>query len=161
MNFKTLSLALSAAFLSTSLLANPAEEAHGHDHEHGHAVSPAGVPGTPEQVSRVIKVDAYDSMEFKHEPIVVEDGETIRFEITNHGVLAHEFAIGDKEEHKEHQIMMREMPDMQHDDPNVVTLEPGETRSLIWTFAKAADIEVACNIPGHYEGGMHSQVEVK
>ena len=57
--------------------------------------------------------------------------------------------------------MMREMPDMQHDDPNVVTLEPGETRSLIWTFAKAVNIEVACNIPGHYEGGMHSQVEVK
>lgn len=160
MKIQTSFLALAAAVLSTSLWAGPGH--HGDDaHEHAAAhASPAGTPGSEQHVSRIIKVDALDSMSFKHEPITVKAGETIQFDITNHGVLVHEFAIGVTEEHKEHQIMMQQMPNMQHDDPNVVTLQAGETKSLLWTFAKAADIEVACNIPGHYEGGMHSPVQV-
>lgn len=156
MKIQTTVLALAAAVLSTSLWAGPG---HHDEHADSHA-SLAGVPGAAQDVSRVIQVDALDNMSFKHEPISVKAGETIQFDITNHGVLVHEFAIGVTEEHKEHQIEMQQMPDMQHDDPNVVTLQPGETRSLIWTFAKAEEIEVACNIPGHYEGGMHSPVQV-
>lgn len=153
----TISLSLSALLLSANLWADVSHD-HAHDHEH---VSPAGVAGTEAQVSRTIEVIALDNMRFEHVPLRVDEGETIAFEITNQGALVHEFAIGVVEEHLEHQIMMREMPDMHHDDPNVVTLQPGETKRLIWTFANAASIEVACNIPGHYEAGMHSPVEVK
>jgi uncharacterized cupredoxin-like copper-binding protein len=47
---------------------------------------------------------------------------------------------------------------MVHDDDNVVTIEPGETKEIIWKFGRDAaalkNFEFACNIPGHWEGGM-------
>jgi len=48
---------------------------------------------------------------------------------------------------------MAGMP-MQHDDPNSVLVEPGKTKELVWKFSRPADLEFACNIPGHYESGM-------
>ncbi|VAV92898.1 hypothetical protein MNBD_ALPHA06-1830, partial [hydrothermal vent metagenome] len=36
----------------------------------------------------------------------------------------------------------------------------GETRSLIWTFTKGADIEYACHLPGHYEAGMRGKLDI-
>jgi len=52
------------------------------------------------------------------------------------------------------------MPDMVHEDANTLTLEPGETKSLVWQFTEAGKLEVACHIPGHYEAGMRSRVVV-
>ncbi len=48
---------------------------------------------------------------------------------------------------------------MKHDDPNSVLVAPGETKELVWKFTKAAELEFACNIPGHYEAGMVGKVE--
>jgi len=137
---------------------------HGEHGMHGHGAAhalQAGTQGTAEQVDRTISVDALDTMKFEHEPLAVKAGETIRFDVTNQGQVVHEFAIGSKGEHAKHRIQMREMPDMKHEDLNVVTLEPGERKSLVWTFANAEEIQVACNIPGHYEAGMYSQVDVQ
>lgn len=52
------------------------------------------------------------------------------------------------------------MTHMQHDDPNSILLEPGETREIVWTFAKAGSIEFACNVPGHYESGMVGDLSI-
>jgi uncharacterized cupredoxin-like copper-binding protein len=46
---------------------------------------------------------------------------------------------------------------MPHHD-NGVTVLPGETATFVWTFARAADLQFACDIPGHYEDGMHGAV---
>ena len=54
----------------------------------------------------------------------------------------------------EHMKMgMKDMP-MKHDDPNAKLVEPGKTGELIWKFKKAASLQFACNVPGHYESGM-------
>ena len=37
------------------------------------------------------------------------------------------------------------------DDPNAVFLKGGETKEIIWRFAKAGRMEFACNVLGHYE----------
>ncbi|WP_207886462.1 plastocyanin/azurin family copper-binding protein [Pseudomonas sp. 30_B] len=50
---------------------------------------------------------------------------------------------------------------MKHDDPNTVLVEPGKTAELTWTFSKAASLEFACNIPGHYQAGMVGKLTVK
>lgn len=135
---------------------------HGSGHHGGHGLTLAGKPGRPDQIDRTIVVEASDQMKFLHEePIRVREGETIEFRVTNTGRIPHEFAIGVKHEHAEHQVMMRQNPAMAHDEPNAVTLAPGESRTLIWTFAKAEQIELACNIPGHYVAGMYSTVEVE
>ena len=57
--------------------------------------------------------------------------------------------------------MMREMPDMSHDNPNAMRLQPGGSREIIWNFGASDLIEFACLVPGHYEAGMRGRVVVR
>lgn len=131
-----------------------------HDGAHGHGDSAAGRPGNPKKISRTIKITALD-IKYDKLSIKVKAGETIKFVVTNTGKLRHEFMIGDMEEQRQHADMMKQMPDMVHEDANTLTLEPGETKSLVWQFTKASKLEVACHIPGHYEAGMSIPVVVR
>lgn len=130
-------------------------------HDHGAEISAAGQVGSPDKVSRTIKISALDTMRYDKKNIQVKHGETIRFVVTNAGKIKHEFAIGTREEQQEHAEMMASMPDMKHEEGNVISLEPGETRELIWQFGKAGSVEIACHLPGHYEAGMKAKVNVK
>ena len=59
----------------------------------------------------------------------------MKFIIRNTGKTRHEFSIGDTKYQRAHAAMMKKMPGMVHaDSPNVTTLEPGETKLLIWKF---------------------------
>lgn len=107
--------------------------------------------------------------DFDQETIGVAAGETVRFVLENRGELVHEFTIGPPHMQKAHQREMAKMmqnggmtatsvkEDVKHAHPNSVLLEPGETKEIVWTFSKEADVHFACNIPGHYEAGMHGQ----
>jgi len=144
--------------------ASKAKDSHHDDmkgHEHGMG-SMTGTPGKPESVSRTINVTADDSMRFTHEPLNIKNGETIKFVVTNKGAIAHEFSIATKDEHMEHGEMMMDNPTMHHaPGGNVISIKPGETEELIWSFENAWQIEAACNIPGHYDAGMHSSVTIQ
>ena len=48
----------------------------------------------------------------------------------------------------------------EHADANMITVESGETKSLVWQFTKTGTVEIACHIHGHYETGMKSKVTV-
>lgn len=48
----------------------------------------------------------------------------------------------------------------EHDNPNSVLVGPGAREELVWTFFEATDLELACNVPGHYQSGMVSKVTV-
>jgi uncharacterized cupredoxin-like copper-binding protein len=135
------------------------ESRHAHEGAHAHGDSPAGRPGNPKNISRTIKITALDIRYDKPE-IRVKAGETIKFVVSNAGKLRHEFTIGDMDQQREHAEMMKQMPDMVHEDANTLTLEPGETKNLVWQFTKAGSLEAACHIPGHYEAGMKSRVVV-
>lgn len=138
------------------------EGMEGMGHAHGSEGSLAGEPGKEVDVTRVIKVAADDTMRFSHEPFNIKDGETIKFVVTNNGVIPHEFAIGTKDEHTEHGQMMMNNPNMHHGPGgNAITIKPGESKVLIWKFESAWQVEAACNIPGHYQAGMHSPVTIK
>jgi uncharacterized cupredoxin-like copper-binding protein len=43
---------------------------------------------------------------------------------------------------------------MTHEAPNTVLVAPGETAELTWRFGEPAELEFACNLPGHSEAGM-------
>ena len=131
--------------------------------EHAHHIeSIAGTPGKERDVSRTVKVVANDSMKFIHPPLEVKDNETVKFVITNTGAVVHEFSIATKDEHTEHGKVMMQNPNMHHGPGgSSVTINPGETEELIWRFEEADQVEVACNIPGHYGAGMHSPVKFK
>ena len=56
---------------------------------------------------------------------------------------------------------MKKYPDMEHDDPNGKTVEPGAKAEMLWRFTKTGTFEFSCLIPGHREAGMVGTVTVK
>lgn len=134
------------------------------DAGHTHARPAAGVdlggPGKPAEAKRVIRIEARDR-DYNLRQVQVRPGETVRFVIVNKSSIRHEFGIARHADHVEHRKMMEKLPDMVHDDDDVVTLEPGETKEIVWRFGThkdaLKDLEFACNIPGHAEQGMHGK----
>lgn len=154
MNIRYACLVLAAAF---PLAASPASADAGHKHGSATATSAMGGPGKASDVKRIVRIEARDR-DYNVRLVQVRPGETIRFIIVNKSTIRHEFGIATNKEHVEHRAMMVKLPDMVHDDDNVVTLEPGETKEIIWTFGTdrnaLKDLEFSCNIPGHAEQGM-------
>ena len=142
-----------------------------------------GSKGNENDISRVIKVIMYDNY-YEPSSFQINAGETIKFEIENAGELVHEFNIANKMMHIKHQPEMEKMVDneilfadsidknkmkkmakidksMGHSHSNSVLLEPKQKGNIIWRFDNAVNIEVACNVPGHYQAGMIAKVNIK
>lgn len=60
----------------------------------------------------------------------------------------------------EHLEQMKKFPDMEHDEPNKVTLQPGKQGTIVWQFTRAGVVNFACLMPGHFEAGMKGAVKV-
>ena len=138
-----------------------------------------GAEGKSDEVTRVIKIKMYDNY-FEPNSFNFKAEETVRFEVENFGELVHEFNIANAMMHKKHQPEMQKMVEneilfgdsidrkkmakmdksMSHQHINSVLLEPKEKQDLIWKFSKAQNIEIACNVPGHYDVGMIAQVKI-
>jgi uncharacterized cupredoxin-like copper-binding protein len=167
---KTLSMLILAALPAIALAAGDHAGGHGmQDHDMSsmnsmskdvHA-SMAGKPGDPSRVSRAIEVTMDDSMRFTPDKIDVKAGETIRFFVKNTGRIPHEMVIGSMDELKAHAEMMRQMPGMEHAEPNMVTLKPGQRGGIVWQFDKPGAVDFACLLPGHLEAGMAGKVRVE
>ena len=139
-----------------------------------------GEKGDPAEVDRVIKVKMYDNYyvpsEFK-----IKKNQTIKFIVFNHGEFIHEFNIATKEMHLKHQPEMMMMVEngilltdridkkkmkelskknqsMKHAHSNSVLIEPNKGAEIIWKFNTGAELEAACNVPGHYEVGMIAKI---
>lgn len=140
--------------------------ADGHSHSHGAAghahgdASAIGAAGDKAKVTRTVNVDMTDTMRFNPSSISAKQNETIRFVIKNSGAVKHEFVLGTEAELKEHYELMKKFPEMEHSDPNQVTVAPGKTGEVIWKFTKAGKIDFACLQPGHYDAGMKGAVNV-
>jgi uncharacterized cupredoxin-like copper-binding protein len=148
-------IALTLALCATPLVALAAGS-----HAGGHDDSAIGEPGKAAQVSRTVQIDMTDAMRFSPASISVKQGETIRFIVKNSGKVKHELVLGSEKELKEHYEVMKKHPEMEHDDPNMVTVAPGKTGEMIWRFTKSGKVDFACLQPGHYEAGMKGQVKV-
>ena len=59
-----------------------------------------------------------------------------------------------------HYEEMKQNPEMEHADPNMVTVAPGQTGEVIWRFTKAGSVAIGCLQPGHYDAGMKGSVKV-
>ena len=133
------------------------DHAGGHDHGGDEAI---GKPGVAAKVNRTITVDMTDAMRFSPANFTVKQNETIRFVVKNSGKVKHEFVLGTEKELKEHYEVMKKNPEMEHADPNMVTVAPGKTGEVVWQFTKAGTVNVGCLQPGHYDAGMKGQVTV-
>ena len=128
---------------------------------HDNHTADAGRPGDPAQVSRTIAVTMNDTMRFAPDQLKFKGGDTVRFVVRNAGNIQHEMVIGSMTELQEHAGMMRAMPTMQHADPNMISLAPGQDGELIWQFDQPGIFEFACLVPGHLEAGMTGRGEVE
>lgn len=148
-----------AALLALAAVAASASGTHagGHGHDADQAI---GKPGVAAKATRTIHVDMTDAMRFTPADITVKQGETVRFVIRNSGVLKHEFVLGTEQELKEHYEAMKKNPEMEHADPNMVTLAAGKTGEVVWQFTKAGKVDFGCLQPGHYDMGMKGVVSV-
>ena len=142
-----------------------------------------GEKGDPSKVDRTIIIKMYDNY---YEPniIKVKKGETIKFVVQNLGEMVHEYNIATKEMHIKHQPEMQKLVDhgillvdkidmnkmkkmskkdhsLSHSHSNSVMVEPKKTGEIVWKFSKSLTLEMACNIPGHYETGMVGQIIIK
>jgi uncharacterized cupredoxin-like copper-binding protein len=142
------------------------------DFAFGSAGDPAAATGTIELVMK----DNY----FEPAAVEVEAGETVRFALTNEGGLLHQFTLGPVDFHLQQQEEMAMMAEhgmltetgidpsmagmdhggmaMTHEGPNTVLVAPGEMAEVTWRFGEPAELEFACNLPGHYEAGMAGPV---
>ena len=141
-----------------------------------------GKKGNPSEVEKVIKVKMYDNY-YEPKKFKVKKNQTIKFIVYNYGELVHEFNIATKEMHLKHQPEMMRMVEneilladridkkkmkelskkdhsMSHSHSNSVLLEPNEIGEIIWKFNNDANLEAACNVPGHYEAGMIANINI-
>ena len=141
-----------------------------------------GEKGKLSEVNRTIEIKMYDNY-FEPNEITIKKGETIKFIVSNYGELVHEFNIATKEMHIKHQPEMMKMVEhqillvdridkekmkemakkdhsMAHSHSNSVLLEPNEIGEIIWKFRTKANLEAACNVPGHYEVGMVAAIKI-
>ena len=125
--------------------------------EHASAL---GKPGDVKNVTRIVEVGMNDTMRFSPDKIAAKRGETIRFVVKNNGKVKHEMVLGTAKEIKEHAALMRKFPEMEHADPNQVSVEPGKIGELVWQFTKDGTFDFACLQPGHFEAGMVGKVSV-
>ena len=142
-----------------------------------------GTKGKESEVNRVIVVKMFDNY-YEPNSFDISRGETIKFKVINSGELVHEFNIANAMMHKKHMPEMQKMVDneillpdsidkdkmkkmakldksMGHSHSNSVLLEPNQTGEIIWKFVDAVNIEIACNVPGHYEAGMIAKANLK
>jgi uncharacterized cupredoxin-like copper-binding protein len=151
LKLKTTILAASLLFAASPALAGP-----------GH--SAAGEPGKAAGVSKTIVVTAKETdggqMLFEPHHLQVVKGETVRIVLKNVGQVEHELYLGTAEQVNTHAGQMLKAPEMEHDEPNAVRVDPGHQGEIIWEFTKTGTFSIACLIPGHMQMGMVGQVAV-
>tara|TARA_B100001093_G_scaffold477417_1_gene504656 strand:+ start:348 stop:845 length:498 start_codon:yes stop_codon:yes gene_type:complete len=139
-----------------------------------------GEKGNPADVSKVITVKMYDNY-YEPSKFEIKKNQTIKFIVYNYGEFVHEFNIATKKMHLKHQPEMMKMVEneillanridkkkmkelskkdhsMSHSHSNSVLLEPNQRGEIIWKFNTDAELEAACNVPGHYQSGMIAKI---
>ncbi len=109
---------------------------------------------------------------FEPNPIVLHPGETVRFNIINAGLLAHEFVLGDATVQAAWASAEAAAtpPGFTATPPPVslppeqagfrVYLDSGQSASATYLVPIDQVLELACQIPGHIEQGMVGTIEL-
>lgn len=142
--------------------------AHGPAAHGGHgatsAVAPQqqdwGIAGHSDDAGRTIVLRMTDDMRFTPSHVDVRQGETVRLRVENRGQVLHEVVLGTAQALQAHAEAMRKFPGMEHDEPHMAHVAPGDRQDLVWRFNRAGRFDFACLLPGHYEAGMRGTFTV-
>jgi uncharacterized cupredoxin-like copper-binding protein len=151
-------LVIAGAVFAASYWADNAGD--GHDHAHSHDSPPVAAAVDAAAIRNVV-IELNDSMRFNPGNWQAEQGEVLRLVVINTGKVKHELVVGQAKELAEHAQAMRQAKSGHHHHDNAVSVEPGQSAVLMFTFDKAGEWGMACFEPGHYEAGMKGSVQVK
>lgn len=138
---------------------------------------------------RVIEIQMVDS-KFIPDVIDVKVGETVTLRFTNNGAIRHEAVIGDEVTQIANEQQMQQLlnettipitpateaaPQSAHgraarspaarahpgmSTANMVSVEPGTTGEITFTFTKPGTLLMGCHEPGHYAAGMVGTINI-
>ena len=160
-------------------VAHPTAGGEGQHHGH-HAPPPARAareaprPSGPAlATSAPVRVVMNDRFRYQPASIMVRAGRRVTFAVHNAGELPHEFILGDRATQLDHERQMQAAPpatghthDHMHDmaagstGTGALTVPPGATRRLTWTFDKPGIVLYGCHVLGHWAAGMKGTIVV-
>jgi uncharacterized cupredoxin-like copper-binding protein len=115
-----------------------------------------------------VKVVMSDRFRYRPAAIMVRAGRRVTFAVTNAGKLPHEFILGDRATQLDHERRMRAAATgaghvhdhATHAAPGALTVPPGQTRRLTWTFDEPGVVLYGCHVLGHWAAGMKGTIVV-
>ncbi|MCE1194245.1 MAG: cupredoxin family protein [Acidovorax sp.] len=119
-----------------------------------------GIAGDAPAATRTITVRMTDDMRFAPRHIEVREGETVRLRAENRGQVLHEIVIGTPDALEQHAEMMQKHPGMEHDEPDMAHVPPGQRGEIVWQFNRPGTFAFACLVAGHYQAGMTGTLTV-
>lgn len=130
----------------------------------GATPSPSAAASSPSAASpsagaQTIEVKLTDALRMEPAEMTVKAGQPVTFRITNTGAIDHELYLGDEAVQAEQEEIMQS-GEMAHDTPEGISLKPGETKELTYTFDEAGQTLAGCHFAGHYTGGMKATITV-
>ncbi|MFN8053733.1 MAG: plastocyanin/azurin family copper-binding protein [Acidimicrobiales bacterium] len=136
----------------------------GDDSSSGSSATAAPTGSATGHDKRTVAV-AMEDIKFDQTTLTVNAGETIDFTFVNNGKIAHDAFIGDQAAQDDHEAEMKEMASMggmdHSGDEAAITVQPGQTGQLSYTFDRAGTYQIGCHQPGHYAAGMRITVTVE
>jgi uncharacterized cupredoxin-like copper-binding protein len=150
-----------------------------------HAHQAPRKPGPTVATAAPVRVVMNDRFRYRPSSIVVRAGRRVTFAVTNAGKLPHEFILGDRATQLDHERQMQAMPaggEHMHMDAHThgttdhamadhamadhaadgagLTVPPGQTRRLTWTFHDPGVVLYGCHVLGHWAAGMRGTIRV-
>lgn len=154
-----------ALFVIAGCGGDTASDTTTHDEETHSEEFHFGEPAEAADADRTIHIEAGNELTFDPAELAVSAGETITFRVTNTGSLEHDFLLGNEEAQEEHEAEMAEMmasgEEMEHSDPNAVSVPAGETAELTWHFTEPGTVLYGCHVTGHFAAGMKGTITVE
>lgn len=142
-------------FLITVVIAGGCGGGHS---DNGHSGNGSADDGR--EPSRTVDVTMRD-IYYEPTSVEVKAGETVKFVFRNEGDIVHDAFIGDEAAQATHEKEMRGSEGGHHgDEDDALTVDPGKTASLTYTFDKPATLVIGCHQAGHYGAGMKIAVTV-
>jgi uncharacterized cupredoxin-like copper-binding protein len=131
-------------------------------------------PGPTWATGAPVRVVMNDHFRYRPSAIMVQAGRRVTFAVTNAGKLPHEFILGDRATQLAHERQMQAAPTADgthahthgradhagHGTGGVLTVPPGETRRLTWTFHNPGIVLYGCHVLGHWAAGMRGTIVV-
>jgi uncharacterized cupredoxin-like copper-binding protein len=117
-----------------------------------------------------VKVMMNDRFRYRPAAIMVRAGRRVTFAVTNAGKLPHEFILGDRVTQLDHERQMRAATGTGHVHDHAthgppaatgaLTVPPGQTKRLTWTFDEPGIVLYGCHVLGHWAAGMKGRIVV-